>query len=179
MLFIFEIPPSGKSFFFKGFFLTKIQNSKKYIHLLPFFPHGGILRKIKTTLYFETSKLKKDLSTPTHGGLYIDLHAKLQSKMLLNISLNYVSFQGKTSHKFMDETSNPVIRIYYTSRPVLFGMCAGNEIFYASLYLLHFTNGPFYIFNITAVLCFPVAIAKLAIALFQVCDDELIHLGPS
>ena len=68
----------------------------------------------------------------------------------------------------MDETSNPIMRIYYTSRPVLFGMCAGNEIFYASLYLLHFTNGPFYIFNITAVLCFPVAIAKLAIALFQV-----------
>ena len=30
----------------------------------------------------------------------------------------------------MDETSNPFIRIYYTSRPVLFGMCAGNEIFY-------------------------------------------------
>ena len=92
-------------------------------------------------------------------------------KLLLNISLNHVSFQGKTSHKFMDETSNPFIRIYYTSRPVLFGMCAGNEIFYASLYLLHFTNGPFYIFNITAVLCFPVAIAKLAIALFQVCND--------
>jgi len=67
----------------------------------------------------------------------------------------------------MDETSNPIMRIYYTSRPVLFGMCAGNEIFYASLYLLHFTNGPFYIFNITAVLCFPVAMAKLAIALFQ------------
>ena len=98
---------------------------------------------------------------------------------MINVSLTHVSFQGKTSHKFMDETSNPFIRIYYTSRPVLFGMCAGNEIFYASLYLLHFTNGPFYIFNITAVLCFPVAIAKLAIALFQVCDDELIHLGPS
>ena len=92
-------------------------------------------------------------------------------KMLLNLRLKHVSFQGKTSHKFMDETSNPFIRIYYTSRPVLFGMCAGNEIFYASLYLLHFTNGPFYIFNITAVLCFPVAIAKLAIALFQVCND--------
>ena len=68
----------------------------------------------------------------------------------------------------MDETSNPIMRIYYSSRPVLFGMCAGNEIFYASLYLLHFTSGPFYIFNITAVLCLPVAMAKLAIALFQV-----------
>ena len=76
--------------------------------------------------------------------------------------------EGKTSHKFMGEGSNPIIRLYYTSRPVLFGMCAGNEIFYASLYLLHFTNGPFYFFYITAVVCFPIAMAKLAIALFQV-----------
>ena len=103
----------------------------------------------------------------------------LQSKKsyCLDTSLNHMFLlQGKTSHKFMDETSNPFIRIYYTSKPVLFGMCAGNEIFYASLYLLHFTNGPFYIFNITAVLCFPVAIAKLAIALFQVCNSYLINL---
>jgi hypothetical protein len=32
--------------------------------------------------------------------------------------------------------------MYYTSRPVLFFMCAGNEAFYAALYLLHFTEGP-------------------------------------
>ncbi len=81
---------------------------------------------------------------------------------------SFLPTQGKGSHKSMDETSNPIMRIYYTSRPVLFGMCAGNEIFYASLYLLHFTYGPFYIFYVTAILCFPVAIAKLAIALYQV-----------
>jgi hypothetical protein len=34
------------------------------------------------------------------------------------------------------------MRIYYTSKPVLFFMCAGNEAFYAALYLLHFTEGP-------------------------------------
>ena len=74
----------------------------------------------------------------------------------------------------MDGSSNPIMRIYYTSRPVLFGMCAGNELFYASLYLLHFTYGPFYIFYIIAVLCFPVAIGKLAIALVQVGKKENI-----
>ena len=74
----------------------------------------------------------------------------------------------------MDQSSNPIMRLYYTSKPVLFGMCAGNEIFYASLYLLHFTSGPFYIFNITAVLCFPVAIGKLAIALCQV--NQLVSM---
>ncbi len=60
------------------------------------------------------------------------------------------------------------MRMYYTSRPVLFSMCAGNEIFYASLYMLHFTEGPFYLFYVAAVLSFPVAMAKLAIALLQV-----------
>ena len=91
------------------------------------------------------------------------------------------------------------MRLYYTSRPVLFCMCAGNELFYASLYLLNFTSGPFYIFNIgkftyyvflkkqvitfetkmdrntlykyflisVAMVCFPIAIAKSAIALLQ------------
>jgi len=95
-----------------------------------------------------------------------------QLSMTIDMSCHWIHLhtsllEGKTSHKFMGEGSNPIIRLYYTSRPVLFGMCAGNEIFYASLYLLHFTYGPFYIFYITAVLCFPVAIGKLAIALFQ------------
>jgi len=108
----------------------------------------------------------------TLGTFYPNWLFFFQLSMTIDISCHWIylhttTLQGKTSHKFMDETSNPFIRIYYTSKPVLFGMCAGNEIFYASLYLLHFTNGPFYIFNITAVLCFPVAVAKLAIAVFQ------------
>jgi hypothetical protein len=40
------------------------------------------------------------------------------------------------------------MRIYYTSKPVLFFMCAGNEAFYAALYLLHFTEGPIGMFII-------------------------------
>ena len=37
----------------------------------------------------------------------------------------------------------------------------------ASLYLLHFTQGPFYIFSLMATVFFPIAIGKLAIALVQ------------
>lgn len=48
---------------------------------------------------------------------------------------------GKASHKFIDPNENLILRLYYTSRPVLFLMCAGNELFYSSLYLLHFTEG--------------------------------------
>lgn len=50
--------------------------------------------------------------------------------------------QGKTSHKFVDMTGNPIMKWYYTSKPVLFFMCAGNELFFASLYLCHFITGP-------------------------------------
>lgn len=107
----------------------------------------------------------------TLGTFYPSWLFFFQLSMTIDISCHWLHLhtsllQGK-SHKFMDASSNPIMKLYYTSRPVLFGMCAGNEVFYASLYLLHFTNGPFYIFNITAVLCFPVAIAKLAIALVQ------------
>ena len=49
--------------------------------------------------------------------------------------------QGKTSHKFVDLSENAIMRVYYTNRTVLFFMCAGNEAFYAALYLLHFTEG--------------------------------------
>lgn len=50
--------------------------------------------------------------------------------------------QGKTSHKFIDMSENPIMSIYYTNRTVLFIMCSGNEAFYAALYVLHFTEGP-------------------------------------
>lgn len=46
---------------------------------------------------------------------------------------------GGSSHK---SSSNPVLHLYYTSRPFLFFMCAGNELFYATLYLCYFTYGP-------------------------------------
>jgi hypothetical protein len=39
-------------------------------------------------------------------------------------------------------SENAVMNIYYTNRTVLFCMCAGNEAFYAALYLLYFTEGP-------------------------------------
>lgn len=50
--------------------------------------------------------------------------------------------QGKTNHKLVDLNENVIMRTYYESKPVLFTMCAGNELFYCSLYLLYFTEGP-------------------------------------
>ena len=47
---------------------------------------------------------------------------------------------GKTTHKVIDLWEYPVMKVYYF-RPVLFIFCAGNELFFTSLYVLHFTSG--------------------------------------
>lgn len=78
---------------------------------------------------------------------------------------------GSASHKGQDANPNPILRIYYTSRPVLFIMCAGNELFYSSLYLLHFTEGPLIagvgLWRIMSYGLLPVGILKSVLALMQ------------
>lgn len=79
---------------------------------------------------------------------------------------------GTGSHKSSAANPNMILQIYYTSRPILFIMCAGNELFYASLYLLHFTEGPSIIFGIglwriMSYLLLPVGVFKSVLALMQ------------
>ncbi|XP_026481312.1 CDP-diacylglycerol--inositol 3-phosphatidyltransferase-like [Ctenocephalides felis] len=85
------------------------------------------------------------------------------------IYLHSSLLQGKVSHKFIDMSENPIMHLYYTSKPVLFGMCAGNEAFYAALYLLYFTEGPLIaglsLFRIIAYLSAPIAITKSFISI--------------
>ncbi|CAF4410152.1 unnamed protein product, partial [Rotaria socialis] len=50
--------------------------------------------------------------------------------------------KGSESHKKIDLSGNPILRLYYTSRKVLFTMCAGNELWFSMLYMLHFGEGP-------------------------------------
>jgi len=95
-----------------------------------------------------------------------------QLSMTIDISCHWLHLhtsllEGKSSHKFMDPTGNWFMHKYYTDRRVLFAMCAGNELFYATLYLLHFTWGPLYFFPLLAVVTAPVAVAKSGIALLQ------------
>ncbi|CAB4001771.1 CDP-diacylglycerol--inositol 3-phosphatidyltransferase [Paramuricea clavata] len=47
--------------------------------------------------------------------------------------------KGDQSHKI---STNFFLRLYYTSRPVLFIMCSGNELFFVALYFIHFSYGP-------------------------------------
>lgn len=81
--------------------------------------------------------------------------------------------QGRSSHKFIDLSSNPIMSIYYTNKMVLFFMCCGNEAFYASLYLLHFSSGPlgWYLLLIVRILQY--------IILFCVssCRHRVVQIG--
>jgi len=99
-----------------------------------------------------------------------------QLSMTIDIACHWIYLhtsllQGKTSHKFVDLSENPIMRIYYTSRPVLFFMCAGNEAFYATLYLLHFNEGPTVaglgLFRAVCYVSAPVAIVKSLISLLH------------
>ncbi len=82
----------------------------------------------------------------TLGSFYPSYLFVFQIVMAIDISCHWVHLHtsnvlGKTSHKTIGEEENPLLRFYYTSRPFLFFMCAGNELFYSMLYLLHFTYG--------------------------------------
>uniref|UniRef100_A0A2P2IEM7 CDP-diacylglycerol--inositol 3-phosphatidyltransferase n=1 Tax=Hirondellea gigas TaxID=1518452 RepID=A0A2P2IEM7_9CRUS len=100
-----------------------------------------------------------------------------QISVALDISCHWLHLhtsllEGRTSHKAAAANPNMILQIYYTSRPVLFLMCAGNEFFYASLYLLNFIEGPTLLFGIglwrfLAYILFPVAVFKTVLALMQ------------
>ncbi|XP_015119685.1 CDP-diacylglycerol--inositol 3-phosphatidyltransferase isoform X1 [Diachasma alloeum] len=99
-----------------------------------------------------------------------------QLSMAIDISCHWLYLhttilQGKTSHKFIDMSGNPIMRVYYTNKLVLFVMCAGNEAFYAALYLLHFTEGPtllgMSLFRAVMYISAPIAIVKTAISVIH------------
>ncbi|CAF5179733.1 unnamed protein product, partial [Rotaria magnacalcarata] len=58
------------------------------------------------------------------------------------LHLHAATVKGSESHKKIDLSGNPILRLYYTSRKVLFTMCAGNELWFSMLYMLHFGEGP-------------------------------------
>ena len=97
-----------------------------------------------------------------------------QMSMVVDIACHWIYLhstllQGRTSHKFIDMSDNPIMSIYYTNKTVLFWMCAGNEAFYASLYLLHFTEGPIVaglsLFKLICYVSAPVCFVKTFISL--------------
>jgi CDP-diacylglycerol--inositol 3-phosphatidyltransferase len=131
----------------------------------------------------------------TLGTFYPSYLFLFQLVMVVDVSCHWIHLHtsnvlGKTSHKNVDEEENALLRFYYTSRPFLFIMCAGNELFYSMLYLINFTYGYtcktllFFLLQLTKlidslsvlgmslikiliVLLFPVAVLKFVLAIMQ------------
>ncbi|ENN73996.1 CDP-diacylglycerol--inositol 3-phosphatidyltransferase isoform X1 [Dendroctonus ponderosae] len=108
--------------------------------------------------------------------LYPKYMFPLLLSMCIDVSCHWIFLhtsvlQGKQSHKFIDMSENPIMNVYYTNRTVLFFMCAGNEAFYASLYLLYFTPGPIVfgisLFKIILYLTAPIMLVKTLISLLH------------
>lgn len=103
-----------------------------------------------------------------------------QMLICLDIASHWIHVQssllkGGASHKKIDLSGNFFLRIYYHSRVVLFIMCAGNELFFCMLYLLHFTSGPllsvggisFGLWVALAWLSLPICVLKQVISVIQ------------
>ncbi|KAM4632205.1 CDP-diacylglycerol--inositol 3-phosphatidyltransferase [Discoglossus pictus] len=113
--------------------------------------------------------------------LYPSYILLFQLSMSLDVASHWLHLhssilRGSDSHKTIDLSGNPLLRLYYTSRPVLFLMCAGNELFYCMLYLLNFSEGPEVmlgplgavgLFRLILWLCCPVSLVKSLISLLH------------
>ncbi|XP_069508118.1 CDP-diacylglycerol--inositol 3-phosphatidyltransferase isoform X2 [Ambystoma mexicanum] len=110
--------------------------------------------------------------------LYPSCTILFQLSMTIDVASHWLhlhssTLKGSDSHKTIDLSGNPVLRLYYTSRPVLFAMCAGNELFYCMLYLLHFSEGPevglgtLGFFRLLLWVCAPIALLKTLISILH------------
>jgi CDP-diacylglycerol--inositol 3-phosphatidyltransferase len=82
----------------------------------------------------------------------------------------------KESHKQIDPSQNWFLRLYYHNRLVLGLMCAANEGFFLSLYMVHFLPGtvlplplvgPTPFFVAFTALCFPFMVVKQILSVIQ------------
>ncbi len=108
--------------------------------------------------------------------LYPSYSFLFQMSMALDIvshwlHLHVSSISGERSHKSISLEGNPILRVYYTSRVVLFVMCAGNELFYSMLYLLAHCEGPQFLtmslFRVILYVSLPIWFAKSAISVIH------------
>lgn len=76
------------------------------------------------------------------SGCYPALALPLQLLIALDLSSHYMQMYaalsvGATSHKAIDANQNGLLRLYYTSRVVLFIACFMNEMFFMALYAMY------------------------------------------
>lgn len=105
-------------------------------------------------------------------AFYPDFAFCFQVVAIVDISCHWAHLHsslllGKSSHK--TEQENPVLHVYYSNKWVLFVLCASNELFFLSLYLLNFSTDSRAVLVCcsTAALTAPFMIVKMGISLIQ------------
>jgi CDP-diacylglycerol--inositol 3-phosphatidyltransferase len=86
------------------------------------------------------------LKYPSYVGMF-------QFLIALDLSSHYMQMfstlsSGLDSHKKVDQTQNPLLRLYYTNRFVLFSLCAFNEFYWILLYYITYTTQSQYRVNV-------------------------------
>ncbi|KAF7336724.1 CDP-diacylglycerol--inositol 3-phosphatidyltransferase [Mycena venus] len=81
------------------------------------------------------------------SSAYPDYALYFQFLIALDFSSHYMIMYsslvtGSSSHKDISEDVSAILQLYYTNKVVLFVVCAGNECFYISLYLMKWTATP-------------------------------------
>lgn len=106
---------------------------------------------------------------------YPDYSFWFQVSMVIDIACHWIylhatTLQGRSSHKVVNDNENPILRVYYTNKVVLFSLCVGNEMFFVAMYLKHFlfgSHGFIPILNLTLIVTFPLMIAKAITSVAQ------------
>eukprot|EP00042_Codosiga_hollandica_P033943 m.233343 g.233343 ORF g.233343 m.233343 type:complete len:264 (-) comp54290_c0_seq5:132-923(-) len=110
---------------------------------------GEAARRLKqTTKFGAVLDMVSDRCTTvalavTCAQLHPQYTVAFQLFIILDIASHWIHMyssllQGSQSHKTIDLSAHWLLRIYYTDRKVLFGMCAANELFFMAVYMMHF-----------------------------------------
>ncbi|XP_061557230.1 CDP-diacylglycerol--inositol 3-phosphatidyltransferase [Phycodurus eques] len=102
--------------------------------------------------------------------LYPSYAFVFQLSMCLDVASHWLhlhssTVKGSGSHKNIDLSGNPLLRLYYTNKVVLFLMCLGNELFFCLLYILHHMQQPSGLIYCALVVSGVVCVLKSSISL--------------
>ncbi|KAI9006661.1 CDP-alcohol phosphatidyltransferase-domain-containing protein [Phycomyces nitens] len=81
---------------------------------------------------------------------------------------------GLSSHKKLSESDSWFLRLYYNNNIVLFMMCAGNELFYVTLYILNFFGPMNGYWMVLLVLTGAICLAKNFINVIQIVNASRV-----
>ncbi|KAI8923665.1 phosphatidylinositol synthase [Entophlyctis helioformis] len=97
-----------------------------------------------------------------------------QVLIALDLSSHYMQMyasltSGRTSHKTMSPSTPWIMRMYYTDRMVLFGVCLANEAFFMALYLMS-AGVVYWLALVVAMVSGPICLFKQVVNVIQLVE---------